>query len=301
MQDFAATSFSEQKEVAMPVRRFAFSLVAALATLVTAGSSQPAAAGPPSGFRVEIILDGRPACQYLSGGTHYVEALKGKEYTIRLHNPLDVRVAVALSVDGLNTIDARHTDPREARKWVLDPHETVTISGWQVNSEQARRFFFTSEERSYAQRLGQPDNVGIISAVFFRERRARVIPLGMAEGANPKTKAERDAAPPPAPRPDTASAPQRLGQESRSERHEAADATQAEEYAATGIGDRTRHPVRQVHLDLEDAPAATFDVRYEYRSQLVRLGIRPEAGGEKVLARRERAHGFSGSFCPDVK
>jgi hypothetical protein len=61
-----------------------------------------------------------------------IEALKGKEYEIRLHNPFPVRVAVALSVDGLNTIDAQHTTAAHGRKWVIGPYETITISGWQT-------------------------------------------------------------------------------------------------------------------------------------------------------------------------
>ena len=40
----------------------------------------------------------------------YVEAMRGASYALRLTNPTPYRVAVALSVDGLNTIDARHTD-----------------------------------------------------------------------------------------------------------------------------------------------------------------------------------------------
>jgi hypothetical protein len=54
----------------------------------------------------------------------YIEALKSREYAIQLRNPFGVRVAVALSVDGLNTIDARQTSAADARKWVLDPYET---------------------------------------------------------------------------------------------------------------------------------------------------------------------------------
>jgi hypothetical protein len=77
-------------------------------------------------------------------------------------------MAVALSVDGLNTIDARHTSASDAQKWVLDPHEVVTISGWQTNRTQARRFEFTTEERSYAQALGRSDNLGMILQRFSR-------------------------------------------------------------------------------------------------------------------------------------
>ena len=41
------------------------------------------------------------------------------------------------------------------------------------------------------------------------------------------------------------------------------------------MGRRTDHAVTQVWLDLEDAPAQTVNIRYEFRPQLVKLGILP--------------------------
>ena len=76
----------------------------------------------------------------------------------------------------------------------------------------------------------------------------------------------------------------------------------ADEYAATGIGRRTDHAVRQVFLDLEPTPAASVSIRYEYRAQLVRLGVLPPVQAARdPLDRRERARGFDGSFCPEPK
>src|SRR5918994_749217 len=119
---------------------------------------------------IVILVNGTPQPQYTHNGRLYVEALKGQEYAIQMRNPYPVRVAVALSVDGLNTIDARHTAAADARKWVLAPYETVTISGWQTSRTDARRFEFTTEARSYAQALGKTANLGMISAAFFKER-----------------------------------------------------------------------------------------------------------------------------------
>src|SRR5207247_2436970 len=107
-------------------------------------------------------------------GTFYLEAIRGASYSLRLTNPTPYRVGVALSVDGLNTIDARHTGARGAAKWILGPYETVVISGWQVNDRTARSFFFTGERRSYGAALGQTDNLGVIEAVFYRERQPRI-------------------------------------------------------------------------------------------------------------------------------
>ena len=109
---------------------------------------------------VDILVDGARQPRYAHEGRWYVEARKGREYAIRLRNPYPVRVAVALSVDGLNTIDARETTAAEARKWVLGPYETVTISGWQTSQLEARRFEFTTEARSYGQALGQDRQPG---------------------------------------------------------------------------------------------------------------------------------------------
>src|ERR1043165_5833595 len=102
-----------------------------LAVMVLALAA-PAFAAQRGDFRMEVLVDGAPRPEYFARGTTYIEALKGKDYEIRLTNPYGVRVAVALSVDGLNTLDARHTDARSARKWILDPYQTIVLRGWQT-------------------------------------------------------------------------------------------------------------------------------------------------------------------------
>ena len=257
------------------------------------------ASEPAPGCRMEILVDGRPVPQYPARGTIYIEALKGKDYAIRLYNPFNVRVAVALSVDGLNSIDARRTSATDARKWVLDPYETVVISGWQIDMNHARKFFFTTEQDSYAQWLGKTQNMGVVTAVFYRERVARIEPITV---------------PPAEPLRDRASAQGAAGAPSSaagkdSTRSEASPkpalpmsnqaAMQREDYAATGIGDQTDHAVRRIHMDLEDQPAGTVSVRYEFRSQLVRLGVLPPTpASPDPLMRREGARGFEPGFCP---
>src|SRR5687768_7674154 len=112
---------------------------------------------------IDILVNGAAQPRYPHQGRWYVEALTGREYAIRIRNPYGVRVAVALSVDGLNTIDARQTTAKDARKWVLGPYETVTISGWQTSRTEARRFEFTTEEQSYGQALCKIANLGLIT------------------------------------------------------------------------------------------------------------------------------------------
>jgi hypothetical protein len=281
--------------------RFALGMAAVL--LAVYGYAAPSASTAPNTRpTMEILVAGNRLPGYPARGTLYVEALKGREYEIRLRNPYAVRVAVALSVDGLNTIDARRTNAAAARKWVLGPYESITISGWQTSMTDARRFEFTSEEQSYGRWLGKTNDLGIITAVFFRERTPEPIVMSGRIGA-PRAEApapagqNRDGSAPPA----EASASSASGA-SAEKAARAAAAAEAEEYAATGIGRRTDHAVRQVYLDLETTPAASISIRYEYRAQLVRLGVLPSRPADlDPLDRRERSRGFDAGFCPDPK
>ena len=159
-------------------------------------------------------------------------------------------------------------------------------AGGRRASSQARRFEFTTEARSYGQALGKTANLGVISAVFFKERAATI----MRDTWNDD---RRQRAPAPAPPSSCAGRSKRLPQPRARPRR--AD----EEFAATGMGRRTDHAVTQVWLDLEDAPAQTVNIRYEFRPQLVRLGILPSAPTADPLQRRERARGFEPGFSPE--
>jgi len=197
---------------------------------------------PERGFELDVIVDGQPLSEYYSRGRTYVEAIQGAEYELRLRNNSADRVAVALSVDGLNTIDAKHTSAWNASKWVIEPYQTITISGWQMSSERARRFYFTNERDSYGAKLGQTANLGVIAAVFFRER-GRPVPI------TPEYPITRDK--------DQMEAPS--GQSAQSVRRS------DDEKAATGIGRNVRNDVRWVDMDLDSRAAGEVTIKYEYR------------------------------------
>src|ERR1043166_6234379 len=248
-----------------------------------------------NGFSVEVIIDGRPAMEYAALGRRYIEALQNAEYELRIHNPTASRVAVALAVDGLNSIDARHTSAWDAHKWVIEPYGTIYVRGWQMSSENARRFYFTTERDSYAAKWGQAPNLGVISAVFFRERGQPVIvtqdrprPLYDKDG---DTRSTRDR---------VESAPKQAGSaDSVKERSAPSYPSPDDESAATGIGRSVRNDVQWVHMDLDPKAVSEVTIRYEYRAALVRLGIVPrDYPKPNVLDRRERAQGFDPKFCP---
>lgn len=245
------------------------------------------------GFEVQVLVDGRPLEEYVARGRTYIEAIEGTEYEVRIHNPLPVRVAVALSVDGLNTINARHTTAWLASKWVIAPYQTIHISGWQVSAERARHFYFTTERDSYGAKLGQTANLGVISVVFFREQRPNPITVAPPprRGRPPyeeESQAGRDSKAP------SASAAK---DKSGARAYPAPD----DESAATGIGRSVSNDVRWVQLDLDSHPAAEVTIRYEFYQGLVKLGILPRHDRRpEVLRRREDARGFEDRrFSPE--
>jgi hypothetical protein len=249
---------------------------------------------PQREFDVAILVDGRPLQEYAARGRRYVEAQEGAEYEIRLRNPYPFRVAVALSVDGLNSIDARRTTAWNASKWVIAPYSTIHVSGWQMSSDRARHFYFTTERDSYAAKLGQTANLGAISAVFFQERRPVPVPITpprpiYEEDRIPK-RSEKSKAPSAAPESPAS------GRASRESQIQADD-----EYAATGIGRSVRNDVRFVDMDLESRPVNEVNIRYEYYGALVRLGILPQKYPRiDPLRRREGATGFEDRrFSPE--
>jgi hypothetical protein len=249
-----------------------------------------AASETASSFSLQFVVDGRPLSEYSARGRVYVEALEGKEFAIRLSNPSDGRVAVALSVDGRNAIDARRTTAAGAAKWILAPGQTVDIPGWQVSGDTARRFFFTRTSKSYVRWLGDTANVGTIEAVFFRERCRPLPPMRIGELRKDEPPVADGVAESPAP-----ATPSNEAGASRSRASKQSIAS--DRYAATGIGDRTSFSVRWAPFEQDPTPAARIAIRYEFRPELVRLGVLPQ--DEQGLFARDRARGFDHGYAPD--
>jgi hypothetical protein len=256
--------------------------------------SSPSMQGPhrprPTGFDVQVLVGGRPLPQATADGERRVEAVSGAEYELRLTNPTPDRVAVAVSVDGLNVIDARHTTAWDASKWVIHPHGTLTLSGWQVGSERARRFYFTTERDGYATRIGRPGEFGVISAVFYRERRPapEIIPhrrdvpeRGDSVGAAARAPAEGSAA---------RSAP---GHDGGPARRRPTPDWPHNRRAATGIGSSVSSEVREVVMELERDPVAIVTLWYDFRPlvppPIIVPGFAPEPRGRGWRARPEES------------
>ena len=257
--------------------RFMLSLAALTALLLP-----PAAeAAYSNGISAQVVVCGSTATEYGRRGTTYVEARDGCEYAIHLTNNTSDRVAIHLSVDGLNTIDASQSSPSNGPRWVLEPWQSAVIPGWQTGSSSSRKFYFTTADGSYAEWIGDTSDAGQIRIVAYRERQSLPIYIepswdgtwrrgdsssssGSSRGwdADGEASAEKRSRSEAAP-----SASDSLGGSWQ---------TWRDERAATGIGRETGHSVRTTSFDAESTSFARITFRYGYHDQLVSWNVLPQ-------------------------
>ncbi len=241
------------------------------------------------GFDVQLLVDGRPLATHRIGGRCFVDAVPGADYELRVTNPLPVRVAVALSVDGLNTIDARQSDAWDASKWLIRPHQALTVSGWQVSTDRARRFYFTTERDSYAARLGRPADFGVVRAIFFRERQSPLVITPRTAEPSARREVPRTAE-------SLASPPQT--EDLRSWRDGDRRFGHEGGRAATGLGRPARSEVDVVEMRLERLPVAEVEIRYGYPPSWDRPEAGPRLGPEPGIPSRGGL-AEDPRFCPE--
>jgi hypothetical protein len=305
-----------------PVRSILSKLSAALFAFGVLAVAPVAGAADYGPYRMDILVNGVPVQEYQARGTTYIEAKRGREYAVRLSNNTGERVAVALAVDGMNSIDAKHTSAAAARKWILGPYESIVVNGWQTSSSTARQFFFTKESGSYGAWMGKTRDLGNISAAFFREQRSEPryyyvpeddgeldAPMARRDGARAKEEAARAPMPSaraaaPSASADAAAAPS-VGAAAESGRGMAKSRreglmAEADEPAATGIGRERYNQVYTVEFRQEASPAAVLTVRYEFRNKLIEMGILPRPYRPDPMSRRETSSGFTDyGYAPD--
>jgi hypothetical protein len=271
--------------------------------------AQAGLASQNGSFDLSVLVDSVSMAEYPHGDRTYIEAVRGRDFTLRVSNPTSERVAVALSVDGRNVIDAKRTTAQGATKWVLDPGQTMEVPGWQVSGETARRFFFTDVPSSYARWLGDTANIGTIEAVFFHEKvRPRRPVASSPYRSEPQPFDETPGAPAGGPdldaretrsradSPKSAQAPVPPSEAGAAVKDGAVRLPEPSGLAATGIGERTSNPIQWVSFDEDPRPIARIALRYEYRRELVRLGV---LSSRDDLTARERARGFEPEYAPD--
>jgi hypothetical protein len=214
-------------------------------TITVAEARSPIANYSP--VRVEIIDDrGRVFRQIKTSSQAYkvkrayVEAKKGKRYSLRLRNMSNQRVGVIIAVDGRNILTGKKSWLRSHEKmYILSPYETATYKGWRTGKSRINRFFFTAEGNSYAKAWRDSSAMGVIALAVFNEK--------------PRIAYQQENS-------------LRSNKRARSAPSAAAD-------AGTGFGREEYSPTMKVHFKARNHPIAKHFYKYEWRSSLCKRGV----------------------------
>lgn len=188
----------------------------------------------PSGNLVDVDIIGDNRGQIpVMGGRHssnfYVEAQQGERYTIQVRNNWHGRVALSISVDGRNIISGNRSYNRSNESmYVLNPGQTGNFDGWRSSYSQVQRFYFTSDDDSYAGRQGDYSQIGWIKIAVYRERYYEP-PIDYLK-----------------------------------EDRARASAKSMSEQAGTGYGEGRYSPVRTTTFDTENFAAQLVSIKYEW-------------------------------------
>jgi hypothetical protein len=123
------------------------------------------------GMRVglEVLVDGRPLPTVRHAGKTYLPVPRlGLEHEVRVWNDGPRRIAAVVSVDGLSVINGRPAS-EDSAGYLVDPHASIRIKGWRRSLETVAAFSFEERGKSYAQRMGYPENVGVIGLLAVEE------------------------------------------------------------------------------------------------------------------------------------
>ncbi len=281
----------------------AAALIAAVTALPRAAIAHrdegPARQGP---YSLELVDDaGRVLPTFSYRGRTFVLGAPGQRYLLRIRNESGRRVEVVASVDGRDVVDGR-TAAWEKRGYLVAPFGETLIDGYRLSGDAVAAFRFGSVRDSYAARMGDARDVGVIGVAVFPERAPawrrppypyRTYPSEREEGAD-RGEPRSEAAPPPSAQ-GSASAEAAPGQ--------APEARRSLDRNRPGLGTEfaERHDSRVDEVPFERAashPAAVLTLRYDDRQGLLAAGVDPDRwalGYRDETWRRQHANPFRSS------
>lgn len=123
-------------------------------------------------YRLRVMVNGRPIPVYHDNeGRAWIEARENTRFELKVENDGYSRFLAVVSVDGLNVINAKHEDPKEAPGYIVNSKSSISIPGWLIDENQTREFVFSKRGTAYANKIGtDTSNIGVIGCAIFNEQ-----------------------------------------------------------------------------------------------------------------------------------
>jgi hypothetical protein len=149
------------------------SLLSSLCLLLGSTAAHSSDVSGPYSLQV-VDEHGDPLRRFDRGGRAYTLGTLGQRYLLRVTNNSGARVEVVASVDGRDVLDGR-TAEWSKRGYIVEPYGSVTIDGFRLSDASVAAFRFSSVPNSYAARMGDARDVGVVGVAVFSERRPPVV------------------------------------------------------------------------------------------------------------------------------
>jgi hypothetical protein len=118
---------------------------------------------------MEVLANGRVLPTVAHAGNAYLPVPRlGAEYEVRIWNHGPRRIVAVVSVDGLSVINGQPASENHPG-YVVAPYSHVVIKGWRRSMEAVAAFRFVERDKSYANLIGRPENIGVIGLVAIEE------------------------------------------------------------------------------------------------------------------------------------
>lgn len=251
----------------------------------------------------EVLINGKPLKEYLHEGKTYVEGRKNTRFSLRLRNNSSQRKLFVPSIDGLSVMDGRDASFNSSG-YIVRPYSSITIDGWRTSDSEVASFFFSAPDESYGAKTGKGQNLGVIGLVVFDEKQKpqpviieKIIEkdrhhchnhwCGICNPWYPKISFDSTMAG----NTSTIMALSATQTDSSSTAYSMRNVSQS---LGTGFGESKRSEVVTVEFEPSTAPTAIFEIYYNTREQLEKMGIdlRKEA---LYVGRAPNA--FPGQYC----
>ena len=123
-----------------------------------------------SSYEVEVLVNGKPLKEYSHKKKVYIEGRKDTVFSLRLTNIASYRMLFVPTIDGLSVIDGKEASFLSPG-YIIKPWTTVVVDGWRMSDEEVALFFFSSPDQSYGKRTGKGKNLGIIGMAVFDQKK----------------------------------------------------------------------------------------------------------------------------------
>ncbi|MGC2061836.1 MAG: hypothetical protein WA610_02580 [Thermodesulfovibrionales bacterium] len=209
------------------------------------------------------VLRTIPHKSYEAGGTRvvkkYLEAGKGRNYSILVRNNSSGRIGVVIAVDGRNIISGRKSYLRnDEEMYVINPYGYTKLDGWRTDEKTVHQFYFTEQADSYAiKTFDDSSAMGVIAVAAFSEKER----FGYLY--------EKSLQKVPAPGPSGTV----NGKDAASGASVHGRAQEPQREAGTGFGNEQYSPTVRVAFEPEQIPFARALIKYEWHETLCRKGL----------------------------